>query len=150
MNKFAKLWPDTLSKQAVYRDLEYEPHVSLPGMVAQVLNAHSGRKLNSKAAFRSIDTCEAGIINDYMLEKYIRRYLVRGREKHEYTVSRRQDIVGGIVIEAMKEMDVDSDGEVSRAARASAQPRANENGEAAARSRSPRACVIGRCLCKTL
>ena len=71
-------------------------------MVAQVLNAHSGRKLNSKAAFRSIDTCESGVINDYMLEKYIRRYLVRGREKHEYTVSRRQDIVGGIVIEAMK------------------------------------------------
>ena len=37
----------------------------------QVLNAHSSRKMTSKAAFRSVDSCESGVINDYMLEKYI-------------------------------------------------------------------------------
>ena len=36
MNKFARLWPDTLSNNASERDLDYEPHVTLPAMVAGV------------------------------------------------------------------------------------------------------------------
>ena len=112
MSKFAKLWPDTLSMDAPLRDLDYEPDVSLPRMVASVLNAHSSRRLNSKAAFRSIDTCDSGRINDYMLEKYVRKYLVRGREKHGSEL-RRQDMVVDIVSEVMAAMDVDKDGIVS-------------------------------------
>ena len=57
MDKFAKLWPDTLSPDETLRDLDYEPEVTLPRMVAAVLNAHSGRRMTSRAGFRSIDTC---------------------------------------------------------------------------------------------
>ena len=57
MDKFAKLWPDTLSPDETLRDLDYEPKVTLPRMVAAVLNAHSGRRMTSRAGFRSIDTC---------------------------------------------------------------------------------------------
>ena len=71
MNTFANLWPDRLATTAPSRDLDYEPVVTMPRMVAQVLNAHQGRKLSGKAAFRSIDTCESGQINDYMLEKCV-------------------------------------------------------------------------------
>ena len=78
----------------------------------QVLNAHQSRQLSGKAAFRSIDLCESGRINDYMLEKYVRKYLVRGREQHGYMV-RRQDLVPEIVAKAMESMDVDKDGKVS-------------------------------------
>jgi len=112
MDKFAKLWPNSLSTSESLRDLDYEPDVTLPAMVAGVLNAHSSRRLSSKAAFRSIDTCESGRVNDYMLEKFVRKYLVRGRERSGY-VARRQDMVKGIVVELMVAMDVDKDGVVS-------------------------------------
>jgi len=111
MDKFAKIWPDDLSWLEAERDLYYEADVTLPRMVAQVLNAHSGRKINSRAAFRSIDTCESGRINDYMLLKFVRKYLVRGRERRAYT-ARRQDKVNDIVDKLIKEMDVDGDGTV--------------------------------------
>ena len=55
MDKFAKLWPDTLSTLETSRDLDYEPDVTLPAMVAGVLNAHSSRRLSSKAMFRWVD-----------------------------------------------------------------------------------------------
>lgn len=48
MSKFAKLWPDTLSTAASARDLDYQPEVTLPRMVASVLNAHSSRRVSSK------------------------------------------------------------------------------------------------------
>ena len=47
-----------------------------------------------------------------MVEKYIRKYLVRGRERSGH-VTRRQDMVKDIVKIAMERMDVDSDGVVS-------------------------------------
>jgi len=112
MDKFAKLWPNSLSAHEPLRDLDYEPDVTLPAMVAGVLNAHSGRRLSSKAAFRSIDTCSSGRINDYMLEKYVSKYLVRGRERSGY-IARRQDMVSDIVSKLMAVMDIDKDGVVS-------------------------------------
>ena len=112
MDKFAKLWPDTLSIAEPLRDLEYEADVNLPAVVAGVLNAHSGRRLSSKAAFRSIDTCSSGRVNDYMLEKYMSKYLVRGRERSGY-IARRQDMVQEMVSELMVAMDLDEDGVVS-------------------------------------
>lgn len=45
MNKFANLWPDTLSLEAPLRDLDYKPEVGLPEMVRHVLDAHAGRSL---------------------------------------------------------------------------------------------------------
>jgi hypothetical protein len=112
MDKFARLWPDSLSTKEPLRDLEYEADVTLPAVVAGVLNAHSGRRLSSKAAFRSIDTCSSGRVNDYMLEKYMSKYLVRGRERSGY-IARRQDMVSEIVSKLMVAMDVDKDGIVS-------------------------------------
>jgi len=112
MDKFARLWPDSLSPEEPLRDLEYEAYVTMPGMVAGVLNAHSGRRLSNKAAFRSIDTCSSGRVNDYMLEKFMSKYLVRGRERSGY-IARRQDMVSEIVSELMVVMDVDKDGVVS-------------------------------------
>jgi len=112
MDKFAKLWPDSLSTEASLRDLDYEADVTLPRVVAGVLNAHSSRQLSSKAAFRSIDTCQSGRVNDYMLEKFVSKYLVRGRERSGY-IARRQDMVGDIVNELMTRMDIDQDGVVS-------------------------------------
>lgn len=112
MDKFAKLWPDTLSQEEPLRDLDYEPEVTLPRMVAQVLNAHTGRKVSSRAAFRSIDSCASGKINPWMLEKYVRKYMVRGREKFGYS-ARRQDLVDRIVQDALKSMDLDQDGHVT-------------------------------------
>jgi len=112
MDKFSKLWPDTLATEEPLRDLDYEADVTLPRIVASVLNAHSSRRLGNKAAFRSIDTCESGRINPHMLTKYVSKYLIRGREKFGYTV-RRQDMVTDIVAEALAQMDVDQDGVVS-------------------------------------
>jgi len=113
MDKFAKLWPDTLSPDETLRDLDYEPEVTLPRMVAAVLNAHSGRRMGSRAAFRSIDTCDSGRISEKMLEKFVRKHLVRGREAQGYT-TRRQDMVGEIVGSVVKDLDLDGDGVVSQ------------------------------------
>ena len=44
--------------------------------------------------------------------RYLRKYVVRGREKFGY-VQRRQDSVKDIVKEAMGKMDIDGDGVVS-------------------------------------
>ena len=47
-----------------------------------------------------------------MLEKFVSKYLVRGRERSGY-IARRQDMVSDIVSELMTAMDVDKDGVVS-------------------------------------
>jgi nucleoside-diphosphate-sugar epimerase len=109
MDKFARLWPDKLSDEEAKRDLEYEPVVSMPLMVAAVLNGHASRRLNSKAAFRTIDTDESGNICVEELTRYVRKHLVRGREKAEYLL-RRQDLVDPFVAVAFAEMDTDKDG----------------------------------------
>merc|ERR1712204_65838 len=80
--------------------------------VAAVLNAHSGRRMTSRAGFRSIDTCDSGRISPQMLEKFVRKHLVRGREAQEYTM-RRQDMVKQIVVSVIKDLDLDGDGVVS-------------------------------------
>ena len=47
-----------------------------------------------------------------MLEKYMSKYLVRGRERSGY-IARRQDMVTEMVAELMVAMDLDKDGIVS-------------------------------------
>ena len=112
MDKFARLWPDVLATEAAERDLEYEPYVALPKMVAHTLAAHAGRRAASKAAFRSIDACESGRINDYMLVEYVRKYLSRGKERPASSQPTK-DLAEAIVAEAMVAMDKDTDGRVS-------------------------------------
>ena len=113
MDKFARLWPDTLSGAATRRDLEYEPLITLPRMVAQVLNAHTTRTSLCKAAFRTIATDDTGRMSALELELYVRRFLVRGREAAGYVGERRQDLVMAFVEVALAAMDVDQDGMVS-------------------------------------
>jgi len=112
MDKFSRLWPDELSMEEPERDLDYEPEITLPRMVASVLNAHSSRKISSKAIFRSIDECGSGRVSPKMLEKFLRKHMVRGREKHGY-VARRQDMVADVVEKTLNSMDRDADGTVS-------------------------------------
>jgi len=112
MNKFAKLWPSTLSAEEPLRDLEYEPLVSLPRMVAHVLNSHSARRLSNRAAFRSIDAGETGRIDAAALAKYVRKYLVTGRETQGFRIT-RHELVDKFVRKALPEMDADQDGRVT-------------------------------------
>jgi hypothetical protein len=74
MDKFSRLWPDTLAGAASKRDLDYEPRVTLPRMVAQVLNAHAGRTLSSRAAFQTIATVSPWGLSATELEIYSRRH----------------------------------------------------------------------------
>jgi nucleoside-diphosphate-sugar epimerase len=74
MDKFSRLWPDTLAGAASKRDLDYEPRVTLPRMVAQVLNAHAGRTLSSRAAFQTTDTNSPWGLSATELEIYSRRH----------------------------------------------------------------------------
>jgi len=113
MDKFAKLWPDTLSAEETARDLEYEAGVKLPAVVASVLNAHSARQLTTRAAFRSIDSCSSGQINDYMLASYVRKYLLRGRERAAGKTGARKEMIADITKDLMLAMDLDKDGIVS-------------------------------------
>jgi len=114
MDKFSRLWPDELSTTEAARDLGYSPQNDLAGIVATVLSAHAKRKESAKMTFEAIDTCGSGRINDYMLVKYMRKHMVRGREKFGY-VKKRQEMVEQMVEVAMKVMDVDNDGKVSPA-----------------------------------
>lgn len=113
MDKFAKLWPDTLSAEETARDLEYEAGVKLPAVVASVLNAHSARQLTTRAAFRSIDSCSSGQVNDYMLASYVRKYLLRGRERAAGKTGARKEMIADITKDLMLAMDLDKDGIVS-------------------------------------
>mmetsp|Transcript_2344 Transcript_2344/g.3102 ORF Transcript_2344/g.3102 Transcript_2344/m.3102 type:complete len:100 (+) Transcript_2344:2-301(+) len=45
MDKFSRLWPDTLSLKEPYNDLNYEPRVGLREMVFKVIMAHKDRML---------------------------------------------------------------------------------------------------------
>jgi len=108
MDKFSRLWPDTLCGKATLRDLKYSPRVKLPKMVANVLIAHHARMLQSKAAFRSIDHCESGRITPATLAKYVRAH-VAGREGYS---ARRVDQVGACVAKLMAEMDPEARGTV--------------------------------------
>ena len=56
MDKFAKLWPDTLSTRAPARDLDYEADVTLPRMVASVCSSSSAPLRSSAARIASFPT----------------------------------------------------------------------------------------------
>lgn len=43
MNKFARLWPDTLDLEEPRRDLGYQPKIELPMIVEYVINGHRAR-----------------------------------------------------------------------------------------------------------
>jgi nucleoside-diphosphate-sugar epimerase len=112
MNKFSQLWPDELATAEPLRDLGYAPQFGLPEMVEEVLAAHTERNAATANAFANIDTDGSGTLTRDELELFVRKYLVRGRERGGY-VYRRQDAIGAMVDNAMAELDTNDDGIVS-------------------------------------
>ena len=110
MNKFANLWPDELDVTAPLRDLGYSPEVGLKEMVATVLVAHEDRNVNAAEAFKAIDEDGSLALNRDKLERYIRKYEVRGRESYKQT---GQSAVNSLVDSLMEELDGDKDGVIS-------------------------------------
>jgi nucleoside-diphosphate-sugar epimerase len=63
MNKFANLWPDSLSKKEPQEDLGYTPRIGLREMVAHVMIAHEERLARSRIAFRLVDEDGDGLLD---------------------------------------------------------------------------------------
>lgn len=112
MNQFAQLWPDELGTEEPLRDLGYAAQFGLCEMVEEVLAAHAERNKTTAEAFAAIDTDGSGELTRAELEKFVRKYLVRGRERGGYTY-RRQDAIGAMVDNAMAALDTNNDGIVS-------------------------------------
>ena len=110
MNKFANLWPDSLSTSEPLRDLGYAPEINLEKMVAKVNGAHEERNSKTAQAFKDIDTDNKGRLSREEITTYIRKYLVQGREEY---AGRGQEGVVGMVDRLMGEIDKSGDGFVS-------------------------------------
>ena len=110
MNKFANLWPDSLSPAEPRRDLGYVPDAGLSVVVANVLAAHEERNKRTAAAFKDIDRDGTGEITRHEMEAHVRKYLVSGREEYSHT---GQDGVAVFVDNLMQELDTNNDGKVS-------------------------------------
>ena len=107
MNKFANLWPDRLSVAEPERDLGYSPQVDLPEMVRQVLGAHDDWNMKVAQAFKEIDHCNSGRLSKIAFTRYVRKYLVQGREDYRAT---GQSAVEGFVEGIWNELDTTGDG----------------------------------------
>ncbi|GMI62211.1 hypothetical protein ScalyP_jg11207 [Parmales sp. scaly parma] len=110
MNKFAHLWPDTLSEEEPLRDLGYAPKVGLKAMVANVLAQHEERNLSTAQAFKRMDLENDGFVDRLDLEYYVRRHCVRGREDYG---SSREESVEAVIDKLMAELDTNRDGQIS-------------------------------------
>ena len=99
MSKFARLWPDTLSPVEARDDLGYAPQVALAQMVSTVLSAHAERNSSTETMFREIDLDGDGKLDRYELERFVRKHMVRGREKYGW-MARRQDVIHDLVDKA--------------------------------------------------
>lgn len=110
MNKFANLWPDELSTMEPLRDLGYAPKVGLSEMVTNVLSMHQSRNQMTAEAFKAIASDGSKELTHYDVEKYVRKYLVQGREDFSST---RQEAVGEVVYKLMHQLDTNRDGLVS-------------------------------------
>ena len=77
-----------------------------------MLAAHVERNEATIKAFAAIDTDGNGQLTRAELEAFIRKYLVRGRERREY-VYRREDAIGAMVENAMEQLDTNNDGIIS-------------------------------------
>lgn len=111
MDKFAHLWPDTLNAEISLRDLSYAPRFGLSEMVEAVLSAHEERNAQAASVFKSMGAHEGEGLSRGGLEAYVRRYVrkfrtvrrVRGRERYGH-VSRRSDVISGLIDKAMSEI----------------------------------------------
>jgi len=109
MNKFANLWPEELSGVEPLRDLGYAPKVNLEGMVAKVLSSHEDQNMKTAKAFKEMDVDGSGSLRRAEIEKYVRKYLVRGRQEYSQTGQSQMD---GFVDELMHQL-ADAEGVVT-------------------------------------
>lgn len=110
MNKFANLWPDDLSTREPLRDLGYAPKVGLPEMVEKVLRSHEDMNMRTALAFKAMDADSSGTLSIEEVEKYVRRYLIRGREDYAQVLGGH---VGPVTSRLMKDLDPRNSGVVS-------------------------------------
>ena len=66
--------------------------------------------MSTAQAFKAIDADSDGVLDRGEIERYIRKYLVRGREDYAH---RAQEAVGEAVDKLMNELDTNKDGLVS-------------------------------------
>lgn len=104
MNKFSKIWPDTLSSEEVSRDLGYSPRVGLAEMVQTVLAAHAKRNKRSRLLLNSLDIDGDGHICQSELETFLSAIVSSERD---------EGIVSAIAKQCFDDMDKDHDGAVS-------------------------------------
>jgi len=72
--------------------------------------SHEERNRVTAQAFKEMDTNEDHTLCRDDVEKYVRKYLVRGRETYR---TRNQDCVGPVVDRLMWELDVNEEGIVT-------------------------------------
>jgi hypothetical protein len=123
MSKFARLWPDTLSAAEARDDLGYSAEVGLSQMVSTVLTSHGERNTSTEAMFHDIDLDGDGKLDRYELERFVRKHMVRGREKYGW-MARRQDVIHDLVDKARGPAPRRERACATRAPRAEHSPRA--------------------------
>jgi threonine 3-dehydrogenase len=117
MEKFARLWPDTLSLSEPRRDLGYAPSVGLAEMVEVVLSAHFERNASTANTFRQVDldgngTLERGEIHDYLL-RIISIPSSQLEADHEELRGALRELCHELVERAMADMGHDAEGRIS-------------------------------------
>ena len=60
MNKYANLWPDSLSTEEPLRDLGFSPRFGMEEMVDNVIAAHCERNEKVQLRFRAMDKHNTG------------------------------------------------------------------------------------------
>lgn len=108
-NKFANLWPDTLSGVESLRDLGYAPRVALSDMVSTVLQAHQRRNKRAQDRFKAIDKNGNGTLDFKELEQFLVDVIVLPPSS-EYL---RPELCSLLTKIAMHDLDDDKDGQVT-------------------------------------
>jgi len=75
MNKFAKLWPNSLSKKEPQEDLGYLPRIGLREMVAHCMIAHEERLSRSRVVFRLADANGDGLLTKQKMIDFVTEIL---------------------------------------------------------------------------
>lgn len=109
MNKFAQLWPNTLSKTEPQEDLGYMPRIGLREMVAHCMIAHEERLARSRVVFRLADEDGDGWLQKQEMEKFLNELLYTPEETD---ASKRQELVDELVERAFQDIDC-PDGKIS-------------------------------------
>jgi nucleoside-diphosphate-sugar epimerase len=109
VNKFAKLWPASLSTHESLRDLGYAPQVSLEAMVDNVITAHHARNHRAQARFKAMDKDGDGLLEAAEVQEFLEEVLVLS-DSSEHV---RKEMCALMVKIATHDMDRDKDGRIS-------------------------------------